>query len=548
MLEPLDHIECRDALLALAAGGAAPVEANWPKASMVMGNPPFLGDKKMRSELGGEYTEILRATYKGRVPGGADLVCYWFEKARQTIEAGGLNAAGLVTTNSIRGGKNRAVLDAIAKTTRIYEAWSDEGWVNNGAAVRVSLVAFGHAMQPAVLNGQPAEIIHADLSAGNADGTLVDLTTARRLAANVATCFEGIKKYGAFDVPGKTARMWLRSGGNPNQLPNSDVLHPWINATDVVRHDSDTLVIDFTGLSENAAALYEKPFEFARLTVQPERAKDRNKKTREQWWLYERARIEMRKATTELSRFIVTPVVAKHRIFAWRQSPTLAMNLLDVVARADDTTFGILHSRFHELWSLRMCTWLGVGNDPRYTPTTCFETFPFPAGLAPADTAHQKIEAIEGETLIPSEISVSKKARTQNARAQAAIESIAIREHATAIARAAKRLNDLREHWLNPPEWTQRLPEVIPLGMEKSPYPDRIVPKNGHEKELAERTLTKLYNQRPAWLDAAHQALDAAVAAAYGWLDYRADMPDEEILKRLLALNLQRAKAQGATK
>ena len=116
-----------------------------------------------------------------------------------------------------------------------------------------------------------------------------------------------------------------------------------------------------------------------------------------------------------------------------------------------------------------------------------------------------------------------------------------MRTHAEAIARAAKRLNDLREAWLNPPEWTERLPEVVPLGMQTSPYPDRIVAKFGHEKELAERTLTKLYNQRPAWLHAAHQTLDAAVAAGYGWADYTAEMPDEEILKRLLALNLARS-------
>jgi hypothetical protein len=88
-----------------------------------------------------------------------------------------------------------------------------------------------------------------------------------------------------------------------------------------------------------------------------------------------------------------------------------------------------------------------------------------------------------------------------------------------------------------------RVPEVVPLGMDTSPYPDRILPKNGHEKELAERTLTKLYNQRPAWLDAAHQTLDAAVAQAYGWADYTAAMADEEILKRLLALNLARSGA-----
>ena len=116
-----------------------------------------------------------------------------------------------------------------------------------------------------------------------------------------------------------------------------------------------------------------------------------------------------------------------------------------------------------------------------------------------------------------------------------------VRAAAEKIAIAAKRLNDLRENWLNPPEWTQRLPEVTPLGMDTSPYPDRIVPKNGHEKELAERTLTKLYNQRPAWLDAAHKTLDLAVAAAYGWNDYHAEMLDDEILKRLLALNLQRS-------
>ncbi|OZA84889.1 MAG: adenine methyltransferase [Polaromonas sp. 39-63-25] len=99
----------------------------------------------------------------------------------------------------------------------------------------------------------------------------------------------------------------------------------------------------------------------------------------------------------------------------------------------------------------------------------------------------------------------------------------------------------MREAWLNPPAWTERVPEVIPLGLQTSPYPDRIVAKAGHEKDLAERTLTRLYNQRPAWLHAAHQTLDEAVAAAYGWADYTPDMPDEEILKRLLALNLARA-------
>jgi hypothetical protein len=115
------------------------------------------------------------------------------------------------------------------------------------------------------------------------------------------------------------------------------------------------------------------------------------------------------------------------------------------------------------------------------------------------------------------------------------------RPQAAAIAQAAQHLVALRDAWLNPPEWTDRVPEVIPLGMTASPYPDRIVARPGFEQDLAQRTLTKLYNQRPAWLTQAHEKLDAAVAAAYGWVDYTAAMADEEILRRLLALNGARA-------
>ena len=196
------------------------------------------------------------------------------------------------------------------------------------------------------------------------------------------------------------------------------------------------------------------------------------------------------------------------------------------IARADDTTFGILHSRFHELWSLRMGT--SLEDRPRYTPTTCFETFPFPAGLTPADTAHQQTEATAGGALIPAQIA-----------------DATLKAQATRIAEAAAHLNTLRERWLNPPEWTERVPEVVPLGLDRSPYPDRVVPRaglsEGDAKALQKRTLTNLYNQRPAWLAMAHEALDAAVAAAYGWTDYSPQTSDDEILARLLALNLQRA-------
>jgi hypothetical protein len=101
------------------------------------------------------------------------------------------------------------------------------------------------------------------------------------------------------------------------------------------------------------------------------------------------------------------------------------------------------------------------------------------------------------------------------------------------IAQAAHRLNEHRENWLNPSEWVERVPEVVPG------YPERIIPKPGREKDLKSRTLTNLYNQRPHWLDNAHRDVDAAVAAAHGWNDYTSAMPYTEILARLLALNLE---------
>jgi hypothetical protein len=582
VLEPLDHIECRDALLtwipveqkpssnlgskhletSLSPKGAGldpnlrtantqAVEAQWPQASVVIGNPPFLGVSRKRSELGEPYTRALDAVYAPGVPGGADLVCYWFDKALKALDARGLGAAGLVATNSIRGGASRKVLQAITERSRIYEAWSDEAWVNEGAAVRVSLVAFGHAAD-ARLNGVAVPQIYADLTAPTTAGDLLDVSQARTLPANLGASFQGASKKAKFEIDAKLARDWLQRP-NPHGRPNSDVLKPWANGFELSRGPQHQWIIDFgISLTEAESALYESPFSYVVQVVKPERLLNNREAYRKFWWRFAEPRPGLRTALKPLGRFIATVAHSKHRFFVWLPVTTSPDQALITVARADDTTLGLLHSRFHELWSLRMGTSIGVGNDPRYTPTTCFETFPFPEGLTPADTAHQQTEAIEGGVLIPAGISAasggisaSNVPLAQAIPAQAAMKSIAtdarLRTHAEAIARAAHRLNHLREAWLNPPEWTERVPEVIPLGMQTSPYPDRIVAKPGYEKDLADRTLTKLYNQRPAWLDAAHKVLDVAVAAAYGWADYSADMPDEDILKRLLALNLARA-------
>ena len=197
--------------------------------------------------------------------------------------------------------------------------------------------------------------------------------------------------------------------------------------------------------------------------------------------------------------------------------PSVADKNLTVIACSDDTTFGILHSRFHELWSRRLAT--STEDRPRNTPATCFETFPFPPGLTPRDTAPGV--------------------------AQASPPCLAGEIVAANIAAAARRLNELRDNWLNPPEWVDW---VITPEEEKAGLPKRPVAKPGHEADLKKRTLTNLYNTRPAWLDLAHKQLDQAVAAAYGWADYTPEMPDEEIHRRLLVLNLEQSNpAQAAT-
>ena len=515
VLEPLDHIECRDALM--NADGS---EAVWPHADAVVGNPPFVGDKKMRGELGDDYTERLRKLYKGRVPGGADLVCYWFEKARTQIAAGALQRAGLVATNSIRGGANRESLDRVVESTRVFEAWSDEPWINEGAAVRVSLVAFGHSTQQARLSGEAVSSINSDLT-----GHAADLTKATRLVENRGGCYYATVKAGSFDVPGSTARVWLALP-NPHGRGNHEVVKRWMNAMDLVRRNGDKWVVDFgTDIDMAAASLFEAPFMHVLANVKPEREKTRRDKYRNVWWQFAEPIPGMRLALAPLVRYIATPAVAKHRIFAYVGAAVVPDHALMAIARADDVTFGVLHSRFHELWSLRLGT--SLEDRPRYTPTTCFETFPFPAGLTPADTAHQRTETLPDGAVIPAGLAP------------------AVRPHAEAIARAAKRLVELRDAWLNPPEWSERIPEVVPLGMARSPYPDRIVARAGFEKQLAKRTLTNLYNERPAWLAQAHAALDAAVAAAYGWADGSPSLGEDAILRRLLALNVERAAAQA---
>jgi type II restriction/modification system DNA methylase subunit YeeA len=525
ILRKLDAIECRDALitappsmldddgratrLSNSRGNFPYFEAEWPQAEFIVGNPPFLGVKKMRRGLGLEYTGAIRRTYSGRVDEFSDLVCWWFEKARSQIVAAKARRAGLVATNSIRGGQNRITLDRIACDLRIFEAWSDEPWVIEGAAVRVSLVCFGPKKEQdsTALDGKLATRINPDLTCD------ADVSSARQLRENTDKSFIGMQKSGPHDIAGAHARQLLLQPVNPNGKRNSEILRPYINGLDIVRRPRDIWIIDFDSLPLSEASLFEGPFELLKELVESYIEDEKQKlyekgrkdlassyKFRDDWWRLWRPRPELKEALRGLDRAIATAEVAKHRVFVWMDTRIRADKNVTVIARDDASSFGVLQSRFHIAWSLRLGT--SLEDRPRYTPTTTFETFPFPKGLTP---------------------DIPAKDYAADARA-------------VAIATAANRLNELRSAWLNPPDLVRIEPEILPG------YPDRVLPKDTlAAAALRERTLTNLYNQRPQWLLEAHHDLDVAVAAAYGW---PANISEEDALSKLLELNLSRTTAE----
>ncbi|MCD0175828.1 class I SAM-dependent DNA methyltransferase [Deinococcus sp. 14RED07] len=463
VLQTLSNIENRDALL-----NEDGTEAEWPAATYITGNPPFLGDKVMRDRLGAEITEAIRKVYGDRLPGQSDLVCYWPEKARAMVEAGVTRRAGFVTTNSIRGGKNRVVLERIKASGDLFMAWPDEPWLQDGAAVRVSLFAFdGGSEQTKTLAGQVVTDINSDLTSH------VDIHQAQTITKNKGIAFQGPVKVGAFDIDGDMARAWLASP-NPDGRENKDVIRPWINGMDITRRNSGKWIIDFGSMSQEEAKEYILPFAYVEQHVRPEREANKDSKRREYWWRLGRSGNDVKAAISGLSRYIGFARVAKHLIPTWVASETLPDTQVVAIARDDDFTFGVLASTIHRFWALKQGT--ALEDRPRYTPSTCFETFPFPH---PTDEQQAAVE---------------KWSRFV----------VTMREHL--LAQDAKAT------------LTGLYNDVVRLRAE----PDATHPVTALVK--------------------AHADLDQAVAAAYGW---EWPLSEDEVLARLLALNLERSAAES---
>jgi hypothetical protein len=340
--------------------------------------------------------------------------------------------------------------------------------------------------------------IYADLTGGVLNEAAMDLTQAVQLAANKDRSFFGLCLAGPFKVETATALQWLKETGNPNGRPNSDVVRPIYNGSDITRRWAGNWVVDFAGMNQAEAADYLAPFAYVEAMVKPVRITNNRASRAEKWWHHGEKRPAMRAALVGLTRYITTPETAKHRFFVTFPVAVAPEHSLIVIPRQDDATFGILSSRSHCVWALAKGGHMGKGNDPRYNATLTFETFPFPPGF--------------------------------DLKAPTAPDAEPFR----AIATAAADLAAWREKWLNPDGWLTW--EITPEE-EAAGFPPRPVPTAEQAAAWKKRTLTNLYNELPAGLKLRQERLDQAVAAAYGWTDYTPETPDATILSRLLALN-----------
>ncbi|WP_262712901.1 class I SAM-dependent DNA methyltransferase [Hymenobacter radiodurans] len=484
-----------------------PQPAAWPEADFIVGNPPFVGSSRMRDALGDGYTEALRKAYKGKVPDSADLVMYWWYNAAAAVQRGPAERFGFITTNSLKQTFNRRVMQPFlegdpAPLTLTF-AIPDHPWVDaaEGAAVRIAMtvaertsanssaggqllnlktesVAEGDEAAEVTFSGQDGRIM-PDLSVG------ADIDSAKSLKANAGLSNRGVQLYGlGFILEEQEARILIASDNDKART----TIRPYVNGRDLAANGRGVLVIDFFGFTETEA-LAQNALAFQRILerVKPERDQSSEPQVKKKWWLHGRTRDEMRVSVAGLSRYIVTLRVSKHNFFVFLDSNILPDDRIVVIASDDAYHLGVLSSRIHTIWSLALGSRLGVGNDPIYNNSRCFDPFPFPAA-----TAEQQARIRE----LAEQLDAHRK------RQQALHPSLTLTDLYNVVEklRAGQPLATAKEHTIN-------------------------------QQGLASVVLSL------------HQQLDAAVAEAY---NCPPDLPDADILTRLVRLNHERAREEQA--
>lgn len=478
-------------------------QADWPQADFIVGNPPFIGAATMRGALGDGYVDALRGSWP-EVPESADFVMYWWHRAADLALKGQVERFGFITTNSLSQTFNRRVVQSATEGGKLSLAFAipDHPWVDsaNGAAVRIAMTVATTGSQDGRLltvqtesDGDFGEktvnlverkgLIHADLRVG------ANVAGVGPLRAMTGISSPGVKLHGAgFKVrPDQAESLGL------GQIPGlSKHIRHYLSGRDLVGVPRGFLIIDLFGLPvDEVRRQYPAVYQWVLERVKPERDLNNRATYRDNWWIFGEPRKEMRPALANLPRFIATVETSKHRVFQFLDASVLPDNMLIAIASADPLHLGVLSSGVHVQWALATGGRLGVGNDPRYNKSRCFETFPFP-DIDTSGALAQRISSLAAQ--------IDEHRKTQ------------LRAHSDATMTAVYNV-------------LEKLRAGVAL--------------NAREKEVHEHGLVGL-------LKSLHDDLDAAVLQAYGWTDLTLPADTDELLVRLVDLNARRASEEAS--
>ena len=477
-----------------------PRRPDWPQAEFIVGNPPFIGNKRMRNLLGDRYLETLHSEYAGME--SSDFVMYWWDHAANLLhnDASVLQRFGFVTTNSITQTFNRRVIDKhlSGDDLSIVHAYRDHPWttsMTDAAAVRIAMTVVAKGRRDGISHktlsetqlknaqqllafGIEAGRIHSDLTVG------ANVAAAGRLQANAGISHQGVILVG--DGFRLTRSELRKLGFNPKKLPPQ--IRRYVIGRDIVQRSEERYVIDFFGLSSTEARkLQPKLFQIVLHRVKPQRDQVNRQKTKDIFWIYAEPRRLMRDATKTLSRYIATCRTAKHRLFQFLDTSVLPDAKIVAIAMQDSFDLGILSSRIHLIWAESSGARLGVGNDLNYNHSECFSKFPFP------DANNIQKHTIR---IIADDLDAHRKR--------------VIDEHAHLTMTGLYNVRDDLRAGIKPDNLSDK---------------HRIIFDDG---------LVLILNDL-------HDRLDVAVAEAYGW---PADLADDQILRRLVALNTTRTEEE----
>lgn len=484
-----------------------PRRPKWPEADYIVGNPPFVGGKDIRARMGSAYAEALWKAH-GHMNESADFVMYWWDRAAELLlkPKSRLKRFGYVTTNSISQVFQRRVMEPYLnakKPLSLVMAIPDHPWTKvtrDSAAVRIAMTVAEAGKHDGLLMDVTSEegvetdspVIQFAEKRGrvNSDLTVgVDVTGVEKLKATEGICSPGVKLHGAGFIVTPNEAAYLGLGA----LPGLDQhIRHYRNGKDITAHSRGVMVIDAYPLDqEQLRARYPAVYQHVAAKVKPERDNNNMEFRRVNWHWFGATHETYRSFSKGLGRIIVTVETTKHRVFQFLDASILPDNMLVAIGLDDGYPLGVLSSRFHGIWALRAGGWLGIGNDPRYSKSRCFDPFPFPAA-----TDAQKAEI----GAIAEELDAHRK------------RVLAAHEHLTLTG-----LYNVMER------------------LKAGASPDELEPK---ERRIFDDGLVLILKEL-------HDKLDIAVAAAYGW---PVDLAEEEVLARLVALNRERAKEEARGK